>query len=180
MKVSEDPRKITVSQANMAKAIGVTAGRIYGLIKEGVVIRDDDDTRGGVFLVQSVKNYVRMKNGSSFSSSDGEDGPDYMAEKALHERTKREIAEIKLQKMERSVYDAKTVELVMTEMYSNLRTQLLGLPAKLAPQLEGRTKEDIYTLMTKEIEAQLAELAEYSPELFVSEVEEGDSDEDRE
>ena len=56
MKVAEDPRKITVSQTNMARAIGVTSGRVYQLIQEGVVLRDDNDTRGGVYLVQSIRN----------------------------------------------------------------------------------------------------------------------------
>jgi len=178
MKVSGKVKEITVTQRNLAMAIGITPARVSQLVKEGVVIRNESDKGGGVYLYESVKNYWLTQAGPS-TSDDGSE-LNFELERAKHERTKREIAEIKLQKMERSVYDAKTVELVMTEMYSNLRTQLLGLPAKLAPQLEGKTKEEIYALMTKEIEAQLAELSKYSPELFVSEVEDGDSDEDRE
>ncbi len=177
MKVSGKVKEITVTQRNLAMAIGITPARVSQLVKEGVVIRNEADKGGGVYLYESVKNYWLTQ---APATSDDDSSLNFELERAKHERTKREIAEIKLQKMERSVYDAKTVELVMTEMYSNLRTQLLGLPAKLAPQLEGRSKEDIYALMTKEIEAQLAELSEYSPELFVSEVEDGDSDEDRE
>ena len=64
----------------------------------------------------------------------------------------------------------------MTAMAANLRTQLLGLPSKLAPMLEGKTKEDIYVEMTKEIEEKLAELAEYSPDLFDEEAEEGEDE----
>ena len=45
MKVSGDPRQITVSQSNFAKAVGLTTGRISQLIKEGVVIRDEKDAR---------------------------------------------------------------------------------------------------------------------------------------
>lgn len=48
MKVTEDPRKITVSQVNLAKALGVTTVRVNQLIQEGIVIRDDEDKRGGV------------------------------------------------------------------------------------------------------------------------------------
>lgn len=90
---------------------------------------------------------------------------------------KRELAELKLAKAEARVYDSKTVELVLTEMLSNLRTQLLGLPSKLAPIIEGKRKEDIYQLMTEEVESKLSELSEYTPDLFIRE-EVGDSDED--
>ena len=66
----------------------------------------------------------------------------------------------------------------MTEQNSNLRTQLLGLPSKLAPQLEGKKKEEIYAIMTREIEEKLEELAEYSPEIFMQEEIEGASDDE--
>lgn len=48
-------------------------------------------------------------------------------------------------------------------------------PAKLAPQLEGMDKENIYEVVTQEIEEKLAELSEYSPEMFSEEFE-GDAD----
>lgn len=66
----------------------------------------------------------------------------------------------------------------MTAMAANLRTQLLGLPSKIAPMLEGKSKEEIYTAMTKEIEEKLSELAAYSPDLFDEEVDEEDGDEE--
>ena len=47
--------------------------------------------------------------------------------------------------------------------------RLLGLPTKLAPQLEGKTKEQIYVRLTREIEEKLSELSEYSPDLFTDE-----------
>ena len=176
MKVTEDARKITVSQSNLARAIGVTSGRVSQLIQEGIVLRDDRDSRGGVFLVQSIRNYDALKNGRD---GEGDDDLDYISEKAKHERVKREIAELRLAKMERRVYDAKTVELVLTEMLSNLRTQILGLPSNLAPQLEGKTRDQIYEVMTRELEERLSELSEYTPELFTEEeIETDDEDSD--
>ncbi len=171
MKVAGDPRHITVSQSNFAKAVGLTTGRVSQLIHEGVVIRDDEDARGGVFLLQSVRNYDRLKGVGT--QAEGEADIDYMSEKALHERVKRELAELKLAKAEARAYDARTVEMVLTEMLSNLRTQLLGLPSKLAPQLEDKSKGEIYEIMTREIEEKLDELSEYTPELFTGEEIEG-------
>nr|DAK15379.1 MAG TPA: Protein of unknown function (DUF1441) [Caudoviricetes sp.] len=164
LKVTADPKKITVSQTNFARAIGVTAGRVNQLIQEGVVLRDDKDARGGVYLVQSIRNYDALKSGSS-----GADGDDlnYISEKARHERIKRELSELRLAQNEASVYDARTVEMVMIEMLSNLRAQLLGLPAKLAPVMEGRSKDEIYQTLTAEIEEKLSELSGYEPSLFM-------------
>jgi predicted transcriptional regulator len=176
MKVTCDPRQITVSQTNLAKALGITNARVSQLIKEGVVFRDDEDKGGAVMLVKSVQSYTAYKGVSA--SSETED-VDYMEEKGKHEKVKRELAELRLAKEEARAYDAKTVELVMIEMLSNLRTQLLGLPSKLAPIVEHKSKEEVYERLTEEIEAKLAELSEYSPEMFTSEVvEAGDGDED--
>ena len=89
----------------------------------------------------------------------------------MNERARRVLEELKVAKAMRKVYDARTVELVMTEELSTLRTQLLGLPSKLAPMLEGKTREEINSIMTREIEGKLMELSEYSPGLFDEEVE---------
>ena len=69
--------------------------------------------------------------------------------------------------MHGEVYSADTVEQVMPETLLNLRTQLLGLPTKLAPQLQSVTKEEAYNLLTQEIEDKLSELSEYTPSLFM-------------
>lgn len=174
MKISKDLRNLTTTQVELARALGITQPRVHQLIQDGIVCRDN---HGSVLVVESLKNYYHTQG----VASDADDSIDYMIEKAKHEKTKREIAELKLAKMEASAYDAKTVELVLTEMLSNLRTQLLGLPSKLAPQLEGKTKESVYTTLTREIEDKLSELSEYKPELFTQEeIVDGVDDEDSE
>ena len=175
MLVKGKVKEISVKQKDLAFAIGVSPARVNQLVKDGIVIRDEENQSGAVMLYESLKNYFQSGRGKT-ETSDGE-SVDYWEEKAKHEKTKREIAEIRLAKMENRVYDARTVELVLTEMLSNLRTQLLGLPSKLAPQLEGMAKEDIYEAMTREIEEKLSELSEYKPELFTAE-EIGDDDDD--
>lgn len=172
MKVSKDLKKLTTTQTEMARALGISQQRVSQMLKEDIMVRDKS---GAVLVIESLKNFYNMR------TSDGSDGEelDLNVEKAKYERTKREIAELKLAMMERKVYSARTVELVLTEMLSNLRTQLLGLPSKLAPQLEKKKKEKIYEVMTKEIEEKLAELSEYTPEMFSKEeITETNDDED--
>lgn len=174
-KISKNLKSLTTTQTEMGRALGLTSGRVNQLVQEGVAIRDPQDKSGGVFVVETLKNYFSQRGGGS---ADG-DAPDLNEEKARHEKAKREIAELKLAELQGKVYPARTVELVMTEMASNLRTQLLGLPSKLAPILEGQKKEEIYATLTKEIEEKLSELSSYSPDLFM-EAEPGKEDADEE
>ncbi|WP_307972971.1 hypothetical protein [uncultured Dialister sp.] len=140
------------------------------MIKEGMLPIDET---GSPLLVEGIKAYCRMKK----QAVEDED-VDFDKERALHEKAKREIAELKLDKMRKNAYSAAVVEYVMTAMAANLRTQLLGMPSKLAPFLEGKSKEEIYSLITKEIEEKLSELSEYSPDLFNEEIEQEEEDDD--
>lgn len=170
MKISKDLKDLTTTQVEFARALGITQPRVHQLIQEGVVVRNK---AGAVIVIESLKNYFSSRNTGDGAGSE----INFIIEKALHEKTKREIAEIKLAKIEGSVYDAKIVEMVLTEMLANLRTQLLGLPASLAPILEDKKKESIYEILTNKIEEKLAELSEYTLDLFTEELEEGDDDE---
>lgn len=165
MKISKDLKKLTTTQTEMAKALGVTQPRVNQLIQDDIIVKSKN---GAVLVVESLKNFYKSREDSDEADNDGPI-PKFAIEKAIHEKTKRKIAELKLAKMLNNVYDARTVELVMTEMLSNLRTQLLGLPSKLAPIIEQKNKEEIYDIMTQEITEKLSELSEYSPDLFTAE-----------
>lgn len=165
MKVTKDIKKITATQTALSRALGITRPYISQLIQQGVIVRDGADPLGGVLLFDSVKNFYSNKA----RAAGGDEEINIERERALHEVADRKIAELRLAKMDGSVYDARTVELVQTEMLSNLRTQLLGLPTKLAPILEGKGKEEIYALMTAELEEKLKELSEYTPEQYLEE-----------
>nr|DAT63765.1 MAG TPA: DNA packaging protein [Caudoviricetes sp.]DAW25880.1 MAG TPA: DNA packaging protein [Caudoviricetes sp.] len=154
----------------MARALKISQQRVSQMVQQGVIPVDDN---GDILLVEGIKAYCRMKKQAA-----EDEEVDFDKERAKHEKAKREIAELKLDEMKKNAYSAKVVEYVMTEMASNLRTQLLGLPSKLAPVLEGKTKEEIYTTTTREIEEKLSELASYTPDLFDEEIEDGEDEED--
>ena len=144
---------MTCTQTQLAKAIGVSQARVNQLIDEGVVIRDEFATNGQVMLFESLQNYFLSKNVNG-------DSVNFWKEKGLHERAKRELAEIKVSKAKGDVYDAATVEGVLVELLTNFRNKLSGLPAKYSPQLEGKTREEIYLTLTAAVEEELAELSE--------------------
>ena len=162
MKISEDLNKITTSQRNLAKALSLTQPRISQLIKDGTVIRDESDTSGGVYILQSLKNFYQNRQ-------KGTDEVDINIERALHERAKRLLAELQLERARGNVYDSKIVERVITGDLVKLRTRLLTLPSKLAPMIEGKSKGEIDLILTREIEDTLAEMSNFDPSVFISE-----------
>lgn len=168
MFIGRDIDKLTCTQKALAEALNLSTVRIYQLIKKGIVVRDPNDKKGGVFLVESCRNYWRMKNRKNAITDDGV-LIDIEKERALHEAADRKLAELKLAKLEDRVFDSTTVELKQVEVLSNLRTRLLGLPAKLAPEIEMLDEAGIEKLLTREIEEALDELPEYSPELYLEE-----------
>lgn len=169
-KISKSINAVTTTQTQMARALKISQQRVSQMVQQGVIPVDDN---GDILLVEGIKAYCRMKKQAA-----EDEEVDFDKERAKHEKAKREIAELKLNEMKKNAYSAKVVEYVMTEMASNLRTQLLGLPSKLAPVLEGKIKEEIYTTTTREIEEKLSELASYTPDLFDEEIEDGEDEED--
>lgn len=162
MKVTGNIKELTVTQTALSRALGLTPARINQLIDLEVVIRDEKDPSGGVFLFDSVKNYYLSRKAAK-------EDADLFAEKARHERVKRQISELKLAREEGRLYEASTVEAVMIEQLVGLRTHLLSLGAKMASVLEGKTRSEIAALLDREIEERLSELSEYKPELFATE-----------
>ena len=170
MKISKDLNSLTTTQRGLASVIGISQQRVSALAKDGIVVTDET---GAVKVFPSLRNYYAHRYDDNVA-----DDVDFGQERARHEKAKREIAEIKLEKLQHSIYSARTVETVMITMLSNLRTRLLGMPAKLAPQLEGLSKGEINKLITAEMEAALNELSEYTPDVFIEAEREEADDED--
>lgn len=148
--------EIRGNTGELAKLLNITQRRVNQLAEEKIITRQPE---GDFVLPEAIAEFYSFK----FQS---DEAIDFMAEKALHEKAKRELAELELQKRRNEVHEAADVELVMTDMLTNLRSQLLGLPAKMAPQLANRDKDFIDQTLTDEINARLTELSDYSPEMF--------------
>lgn len=148
--------EIRGNTGELAKLLNITQRRVNQLAEEKIITRQPE---GDFVLPEAIAEFYSFK----FQS---DEAIDFMAEKALHEKAKRELAELELQKRRNEVHDAADVELVMTDMLTNLRSQLLGLPAKMAPQLANRDKDFIDQTLADEIHARLTELSDYSPGMF--------------
>lgn len=170
MKISKGLLQLTTTQNGMAQALGISQPRVHQLIQEGVVVKD---SQGNVLVVDSLRNYYNRQ-----AAEQEPENLELGKERALHERVKRELAEIELAKRRNEVHEARDVELVMTDMLVNLRSQLLAVPAKMAPLLVGKTKDEINQQLTDEIQTRLTELSDYQPTMFSGEEAEPDETED--
>lgn len=167
---------LTVSVGAMAKIFGLSERRIRQMAEEGIVVRV---SKGRYKLVDSFKNYtLALKLAAEGVNMDNPDGEiDIDEEKALHERIKRHISELKLQVMKGDLHKAEDVERVMMDMLASFKTRLMNIPSKVAPVLENRDAAYIKDHLTKEIIEVLNELKDYNPKDFYSdEYVEGEED----
>ena len=143
------------SGAELARLLGITDRRVRQLADEEILTREPE---GDYLLPEVIAEYYAYKYKT-----------DLMKEKALHEKAKRELAELELAKRRNEVHDAEDVQIVMVDMLTKLRSQLLGLPTKMAKLLAERDASYIDAALTQEIEERLKELSDYSPTMFSEE-----------
>lgn len=161
-----DISAITVNSATLEKMIGVSDRRIRQLAEEGIVVRA---AKGRYKLKDSIMNYIlTLKVAMEAAGTDSPDGElDLEEEKAIHERVKRHISELKLQVMKGELHRSGDVERVMTDMLVSIRARLLAMPTKLAPLLVARNDVGyIRTAINREVLEALNELKDYSPKDF--------------
>lgn len=144
------------SARELAELLGISERRVNQLVNEETLKREIE---GDFNLTQAIASYYENKYA-------GKDEDRYWDEKALHEAAKRKLAELELARRQNMSHDAADVERVMTDMLSNLRSQLLGIPAKMAALLENKSKIEIRAELSKEIRSRLTELSDYNPEMF--------------
>lgn len=149
-------QSMTCMQTQLARALNLSKQRINQLIDEGIVVRDETSFTGQVMFFESLQNFFLSRS----VKLGGEISVNFWKERGLHEKAKRELAEIKLAQARGELYDATTVESVLSELLANFRSKLLGLPAKLATQLEGKSRDEINSMLTAEIEENISELTE--------------------
>lgn len=161
-----DISAITVNSATLEKIIGVSDRRIRQLAEEGIVVRA---AKGRYKLKDSIMNYIlTLKVAMEAAGTDSPDGElDLEEEKAIHERVKRHISELKLQVMKGELHRSGDVERVMTDMLVSIRARLLAMPTKLAPLLVARNDVGyIRTALNREVLDALNELKDYNPKDF--------------
>lgn len=159
---------ITVNAAVLSDLIGVSERRIRQLAAEGIIKRA---AKGRYNLLESIKNFIlQLRLSADAATMDNPDGElDFNEEKALHERVKRHIAELKYQTMKGELHKAEDVQKVMVDMLTAFKTRILNIPSKVSPILANRSEIGyIKDVLTKEVLEALNELKDYDPKMFYS------------
>jgi len=140
-----------ISSSDLAKVLVLTVQRVNQLAKDGTIKREAD---GKFDISSAVEAYYRFK-----LLTDAE--VDYQKEHAKHEAAKRELAEIELLTVKNTLLYASEVKQMMVSMIVNVRSRLLSLPSRCAPQIIGqRDMSKIVEVLRVEVFQALNELSE--------------------
>jgi len=177
MAASIDNIDITiVNSITLADLFGITDRRVRQLADEGVF---QSISRGKYEMRDCIRKYcVYLRAAAESCTAKTEIKINYDTEKALHEKAKREKAELQLKVMKGDLHRSEDIEFVMVDMIAKAKTKLLALPSKLAPMVLNRSDMSmVQGLLQMQVEEALNELADYTPELFINDdVLQGDDD----
>lgn len=167
---------VVVNTQAVAKMFGVTDRRIRQFVEEGII---DRVGHGRFDVVDTVNKYITHLRMASDQLDENDVTESLEYEKYLHEKAKREKAEIELAHIKGNMHSAIEVEKVMNNMLASFRARMLSLPSKIAPTLANQEVADIEKLIEAQVHEALIELSNYDPSAFmeVEEEEEGDGQE---
>ena len=140
----------------IAKLLDLSERRVQQLSREGVIPKAE---RGQYDLIGSVRGYVRYLRDQAQKAQAG--APDYAAERARFIRARADLAEMEAEEKRQSLIAADQIEAAWIAVLALLRTRLLALPDRLAPQaFDQPTVGDTRTLIRTAIREVLDDLAE--------------------
>ncbi|MFA9464057.1 MAG: hypothetical protein ACERKN_07160 [Velocimicrobium sp.] len=153
---------ITVSAKVLSKMLRVSERMVRYLAQDGIMVKTSS---GRYKLEESISNYVanlRVNNDLKKDKTQLEDDLDLNTEKALHERVKRHITDLKYGLMKGNVHKSEDVEAVMIDMLTNFKTKMTALPSKLTPMILDKDKAQIQMILSEEIYEALREISGYN------------------
>ncbi|MGP6089758.1 terminase small subunit, Nu1 [Antarctobacter jejuensis] len=140
----------------IAKLLDLSERRVQQLSREGVIPKA---TRGQYDLIGSVRGYVQYLRDQALKAQAG--APDYASERARFIRARADLAEMEAEEKRGSVIAAEYVEGAWIAVLTLLRTRILALPDRLAPQLHSEASpagvRDALRSALREVLEELAE-----------------------
>lgn len=170
-----DVKDIVVNTTAIAKMFNLTERRVRQLVEEGVINRVG---HGRFDLIDTVSKYVTFLKLSATGMDENDVTESLEYEKWLHEKAKREKAEIELAHLKNEMHRSEDVEKVLNHMVMAFRSKMLSLPTKLANMLVNKSDPKlIEALIERDIHEALQELSEYDPSMFIEATDDDADDE---
>lgn len=146
-----------VNASVLAECFGVSKRRVQQLADEDVAVKV---RRGTYDLAASVKNYIDYMTRTGRTTEQKK----YDDIRAEHEAVKMRKTELTVMRMEGKLHLAADVERLWGNMAATVKSRMLGIPIKLAPQLTGLTDTaEVQEIMQREITDALNEVSGYDP-----------------
>lgn len=165
-KTKVDERTIVNTKA-LAKMFNMTERNVRNLVAEDIIGRVG---HGRYDLIDSVSRYITFLKMASDGLDDATVEESLEYEKWLHEKAKREKAEIELAHIKKEMHKSDEVEKVLNHMVMAFRSKMLSLPSKVALQLTTMNDANqIEDLLERDVHQALKELSEYDPSMFFAE-----------
>ena len=141
-----------LSQSKYAEHRNVTKGYIGRMVKEG-----------RLHLIKGKLN-VEMSAAELDNKSNDDKAPNYWREKALHEKAKRELAELDLKLKQNQLVEVDQVGDHLDKKFSAVRQRLLATPSKIAPLVHAEESVGgVRIVLESAVFEVLSELSEYVP-----------------
>ncbi|ARK25991.1 hypothetical protein SporoP37_15805 [Sporosarcina sp. P37] len=160
---------LVVNTTAIAKMFNLTERRVRQLVEEGVIARVG---HGRFDLIDTVGKYVTFLKLSAEGLDENDVVESLEYEKWLHEKAKREKAEIELAHIKNEMHRSEEVEKVLNHMVMAFRSKMLSLPTKVALMLVNKfDPKQIEAILEQNVHEALNELSNYDPALFIELVE---------
>lgn len=161
----------------IAKIFGVSTRRVEQLKSEGVIKGQGRPTKYD--LLPTIQAYIRYlsdkANGREKKAADAELESKKLDAESRFKQAKAEMAELSLQELQGKLHRAEDVEAITNDSVLMLRSQLMGMPGKLAVDCaNARTAPQAAEIIKKEVYRILNDMAnyQYDPEKYKQRVRE--------
>ena len=161
---------LEVTETELCEYLNLSGRRIRTLATEGIVVK----TKAGRYdLKKSVSGYVDFIKDTKKEEKQGIDKVKLAreAEGLMHDKLKKRKTELQVMHLEKTMILTEDVIEMWSDFATMVKSKLLNIPTKLAPQLTGI--DDVNTIkkaISVEVSEALNEIADFDINKFESDV----------
>ena len=166
------PKKATgileVSESELCEYLGLSGRRVRDLATDKIVFK----TKAGHYdLKKSVSGYINFIKDTKKEEKQGVEKIKLAreAEGLMHDKLKKRKTELQIMQIEKQMLMTDDVIALWADFAAMIKSKLLNIPVKLAPQLVGvEDTKDIKKAISDEVSEALNEIADFDINKFES------------
>ena len=148
-----------VSVAELAALLGLSADRIYQLIRGGIL---QTVKRGRLLLADSLQRYIATINKEPVSDEDMKLEKVKQTAEATLKHSKAKIAKLEAEEPEGKMHRSEDVEAMTADLLYAVRGALIALPGRLAVDVaQAQTAAEASEVIRQEVNKVLKEISQY-------------------